>query len=68
VNVERLVAMANDIGDFFKGESVREDAIAGIAGHLKRFWDPRMRKQIVAHAQAGGVGLNDLVKDAVARL
>jgi formate dehydrogenase subunit delta len=68
VNVENLVGMANDIGDFFKAEPVREDAIAGIAAHLKRFWDPRMRRQIVGHLSAGGDGLHDLVKEAVARL
>ncbi|HKY91224.1 MAG TPA: formate dehydrogenase subunit delta [Nevskiaceae bacterium] len=68
MNVERLVAMANDIGDFFKGEPVREEAVAGVAGHLKRFWDPRMRRQIVAHLQAGGEGLSDLAKEAVAKL
>ena len=68
MNVERLVAMANDIGAFFKGEPVREDAVAGIAGHLKRFWDPRMRKRIVEHARAGGAGMDELVREAVGRL
>lgn len=68
MNVERLVAMANDIGAFFKAEPVREDAVAGIAGHLKRFWDPRMRRQISAHLEAGGAGLDDLVKEAIARI
>jgi formate dehydrogenase subunit delta len=68
MNVQHLVTMANDIGNFFKAEPVRADAVAGIAGHLKRFWDPRMRRQIVAHLRAGGDGMDDLVKEAVAAL
>ena len=57
MHVERLVTMANDIAQFFVAES-GEAAPADIARHLKRFWDPRMRAQISAHAQAGGHGLS----------
>lgn len=68
MSVEHLVQMANDIGHFFAAEPLRADAVAGIAGHIQRFWDPRMRRQIVAHLHAGGAGLDDLARDAVARL
>lgn len=68
MNVEQLVHMANQIGAFFAAEPQREDAVAGVVSHLKRFWEPRMRKQIIAHAQAGGAGLDEIVKDAVQRL
>ncbi len=68
MSVERLVQMANDIGHFFAAEPKRADAIAGIAGHISRFWDPRMRRQILAHLQAGGAGLEDLPREAVASL
>ena len=46
MSVESLVRMANDIGHFFAAEPKRADAIAGIANHIRRFWDPRMRRQI----------------------
>ena len=68
MSVDRLVQMANDIGHFFASEPQRSDAIAGIASHIQRFWDPRMRRQILAHLQAGGTGLEDLPREAVASL
>ena len=68
MSAERLVQMANDIGHFFAAESQRAEAIAGIANHIQRFWDPRMRRQILAHLQAGGEGLEELPREAVASL
>ena len=60
--------MANDIGHYFAAEPRREDAIAGIADHIHKFWDPRMRRQIERHVNEGGEGLDELPKAAVARL
>ena len=69
MNAERLVAMANDIANFFAAEPDREIAIEGIRDHLRRFWEPRMRQQIVAHMQAHGSGdLSSLAAAAVTRL
>lgn len=68
MNVERLVSMANDIGDYFASDPDRRHAVEGIAGHLRQFWDPRMRKAIIAYYQTGGEALTPLVKDAIARL
>ena len=68
MSTEHLVQMANDIGHFFAAESQRAEAIAGIANHIRRFWDPRMRRQILAHLQAGGEGLEELPREAVASL
>jgi formate dehydrogenase subunit delta len=68
VSAERLVQMANDIGHFFAAEPKRADAIAGIAGHIQRFWDPRMRRQIAAHLASGGAGLEELPREAIASL
>lgn len=68
MSVEHLVQMANDIGHFFAAEPKHEDAVAGIASHIQRFWDPRMRRQIAAHLAAGGAGLEPLPREAVASL
>ena len=68
MSADRLVQMANDIGHFFAAEPQRADAITGIAGHIQRFWDPRMRRQIIAHLAAGGAGLEDLAREAITRL
>ena len=69
MNAERLVAMANDIANFFAAEPERQVAIDGIATHLRKFWEPRMRKQLAAYVQAHGTdGLNELAAAALARL
>ncbi|MFI4868369.1 MAG: formate dehydrogenase subunit delta [Steroidobacterales bacterium] len=68
MSIEHLVEMANDIGHFFASEPKRADAIAGIADHMQRFWDPRMLRHIVAHLKNGGEGLDELPREAVARL
>lgn len=69
----KLTRMANQIATFFAhqgGEDAeaREQAVAAVADHLVKFWDPRMRRQIRAHLAAGGAGLDPLARDAVARL
>ena len=65
MRTERLVSMANDIGAFFDAEADKGEAARNIASHLKRFWDPRMRREIVAHCREGGAGLNPVVRSAV---
>ena len=68
MNVEHLVTMANQIGAFFDSQGTRQEAVAGIADHLKRFWEPRMLRAIEAHVAAGAAGLHDTVADAVRQL
>jgi formate dehydrogenase subunit delta len=68
MNIERLVAMANDIAAFFDSEPDKAVAADGVRSHLARFWDPRMRREIIAHAEAGGAGLTATAKSAVALL
>lgn len=68
MNVHYLVNMANDIAAFFASEPDREVAIDAIATHLRRYWAPRMRAQLRAHAEGGGEGLGDLALAAASRL
>jgi formate dehydrogenase subunit delta len=66
---ENLVKMANDIGDFFRAEPEREDAIAGIANHIAKFWTKRMREKINAHMkQHGDADLDELPRESLRRL
>ncbi|CCD84797.1 putative formate dehydrogenase delta subunit [Bradyrhizobium sp. ORS 285] len=65
--IERLVYMANQIGKFFQSQG-QEKEVAGVAEHIKKFWDPRMLKTIYAHHDAGGAGLDPAVKDAIGKL
>jgi formate dehydrogenase subunit delta len=68
MKTERLIKMANDIGDFFNAESNKEIAAEGIAKHILRSWDPRMRRDIITYCQQDGSALSDLAKKAISRL
>jgi formate dehydrogenase subunit delta len=59
-----LVEMVNEIAAFFDGEDPANGA-ANVANHLRRYWDPRMRKQIVELAARGGEGLSPVAKAGV---
>lgn len=65
MRVERLVAMANDIGAFFGADPDKIEAARNIANHIKRFWDPRMRREIVEHSRHGGHGLDEVARSAI---
>ena len=41
-----LVHMANRIGEFFQAMPDREEALLGVATHIRKFWDPRMRREL----------------------
>ena len=64
---EKLAYMANQIGRFFAHQP-EEQAVASIADHLKRFWDPRMRKAILEHVAQGGADLQPLPLKAIRAL
>ncbi len=65
--IARNVMMANQIAKFFAAQG-EEKAVAGIANHIQKFWDPRMRAAIFAHFEKGGEGLDPLARRAVQRL
>ncbi|MGO9172014.1 MAG: formate dehydrogenase subunit delta [Rhodomicrobium sp.] len=64
---DKLVMMANQIGTFFASQGP-DQAVAGIADHIRKFWDPRMRAAILAYLREGGQGLRPEVRLAVEML
>ena len=65
---DKLLRMANQIATFFRTQP-GEDAAERIAGHLRDFWEPRMRDQLHRYIdEQGGKDLDALVIDAAARL
>ena len=68
MNVDGLIKMANEIAAFFDAETDRELAAANMANHLRRYWEPRMRRQIIEHYRHNGGGLVDLARSGVALL
>jgi NADH-dependent formate dehydrogenase delta subunit FdsD len=69
MNIDHLIKMANEIGSFWEGEVGEHKAANDVATHLKRYWEPRMRNQMITYfEQREGAGLSDVAKRAVALL
>ena len=67
MHIEQLVTMANDIAAFFNGAVDRNEAVRDMATHLRLYWEPRMRRQIIDHVNAGGAGLSELAREAIVK-
>jgi formate dehydrogenase subunit delta len=65
--LDRLVRMANQIGDFYASMPERE-ATEGAASHLRLYWTPKMIREIIAFADQGHPGLNEIAARAVKSL
>ncbi len=62
--IEKLVRMANQIADFFVPYP-DDEAVAGVREHIRSFWTPAMRAELMAFFEAGGVGLKPRVATAL---
>ncbi|AOF91809.1 formate dehydrogenase subunit delta [Sinorhizobium sp. RAC02] len=61
----KLVRMANQIATFFHSQPASEGP-NGVATHINKFWEPRMRRQLFDIVDNhGGEGLDSLVLQAV---
>ncbi|RQW77440.1 MAG: hypothetical protein EHM62_08480 [Methylococcus sp.] len=67
LDLDRLLGMANQIGDFFEPYPPARRA-EGIRNHLRTYWDPRMREALLEHIDQGGDGLRDFVIEGAALL
>jgi formate dehydrogenase subunit delta len=65
--IDKLVRMANQIGDYFRAMPESE-ATSGAADHLRRYWTPKMVGEIIAYVDNGHSGLNETAARAVAEL
>ena len=59
----KLIYMANQIATFFKTQPANE-AAQGVATHINKFWEPRMRRQLFTIIDQGDSGLSPLVLEA----
>lgn len=66
-SLDKLLYMANQIAVAFRHQEP-ERAAAATADHIRRFWDPRMRKLIVEHLAGGGAGLDPVARAAIERV
>jgi formate dehydrogenase subunit delta len=65
--IDRLVRMANQIGDFY-ASMPEEEGAAGAASHLRMYWTPKMIREIIAFVDQGHSGLNAVAARAVQSL
>ena len=69
MNTDLMIKMVNEISAFFAGEDDQEQAARDVEQHLRKFWEPRMRAQLLDYfAQRQGAGLSELSIKAVTRL
>ncbi len=65
MDIQHLVEMANQIGKFHEAFPDRNEALGDAAGHIRRFWDPRMRRQLLEHVDLGAAGLEPFILEAI---
>jgi formate dehydrogenase subunit delta len=59
-----LVRMANQIAANVAHHSY-DEAVELVTSHLRLFWAPPMRADIIAYLEGGGTGLDPIARDAV---
>jgi formate dehydrogenase subunit delta len=61
---EKLVYMANQIAQFFASQG-NDRAASAVADHIRKFWDPQMRKSFLAIAAKDSPALHPALQAAL---
>lgn len=64
---KKLIRMGNQIATFFSSQN-DSNAALGVAEHINKFWDPRMRKQLFEIADQSTDGFQPLLVDALPKI
>jgi formate dehydrogenase subunit delta len=68
MDLDNLIEMANRIGDFFGSMPDRDEALGGVAEHIQKFWEPRMRTTLLdALDLPSSAALSPIVREALNR-
>ena len=66
MQADKLIIMANQIGDFYEAFPDQAEARQEIAGHLNKFWNLSMRQSIAKYVrEQQGAGLHTHVIEAI---
>jgi len=71
MEIGTLIRMANQIGDYFAAMPDHDEAVEGVVNHIQKFWEPRMRRQLLdflaqhPDGDAGTCRLHPLVLSSV---
>lgn len=63
----KIIRMANQIATFFTSQPEAE-RVKGVATHINKFWEPRMRREFFDIVDHGGEGLMPLVIEAAGKI
>jgi formate dehydrogenase subunit delta len=64
---DTMLLMARQITQFFQAYP-HEQAVAGVADHITKFWEPRMRRMLLDYAAQHSDQLHEITREAVGRL
>lgn len=64
---DKLIYMANQIARFFHSQPA-EEAAPGVADHINKFWEPRMRTQLFELTDNDTPGFDPIVIAALAEI
>ena len=67
MKADLMVHNANQIALYF-ASFPREEAVEGVLDHIMKFWERRMKDQLLDYVGKGGTGLHELVLEAVKRM
>lgn len=66
MDIQRLISMANQIGDFYESYPNQAHAQQDIAEHINKFWALSMRQQIAQYVtEQNGTGMHTQVQNAI---
>ena len=65
--VAKIIRMANQIGTFFESKP-HDEGVHGVAEHINKFWEPRMRRHFFDVVDSGGEGLKPIVIEAASQV
>lgn len=66
MDIDNLVHMVNRIGEFFQAMPDTQQAQLDLAEHIRKYWEPRMRKALNLHLEStGGQDLQPFVRSAL---
>ncbi len=66
--LQQLIKMINQIGANNLHHDSEDEAADMVAKHLKKFWAPSMRSQLLEYAAADGEGLSGISRMALRKL
>lgn len=64
MSAHKLIYMANQIAGFMASRGDAAAASEGIAAHINDYWEPRMRRELLAQIAASAPQLSPLVSAA----